>query len=136
MNRTTLWITRLATCVAIGGIAAAVGSCVSDRSTTSVVDPAGCNVQLPSEAFGSTIVIIRNFAFTPAQINVRAGTKVTWVNCGAPGDAAHTSTSDGGVWASPLLEPGATFTQDFATSGSFPFHCEPHPSMTGTVTVN
>jgi plastocyanin len=136
MSRATTWLTRVAACVAIGGIATAVGSCVSDRSATSVVDPSACNIQLPSEAFGTTIVIIRNFAFTPQQVSVRAGTKVTWVNCSAAGDPSHTSTSDTGIWSSPLLAPGATFTQEFATPGSFPFHCEPHPSMTGTVTVN
>ena len=31
--------------------------------------------------------------------------------------------------------PGATFTQTFDQTGSFPYHCEPHPSMTGTVIV-
>ena len=98
-------------------------------------DPAGCNVQLPSEAIGSTIVVVRDFAFTPAQVRVRPGTKVTWVNCEAPGTDSHTSTADAGAWSSPLLAPGATFTREFAATGAFPYHCEPHPGMRGTVTV-
>ena len=136
MSRTSVWLTRVISCVAIVSVGAAVGSCVSDRTPTAVVDPSACSAQLPPVAFGTTIVIIRNFAFTPQQVNVRAGTKVTWVNCSAPTDPAHTSTSDTGIWTSPLLPPGATYTQDFATPGSFPFHCTPHPSMTGTVIVN
>jgi plastocyanin len=27
------------------------------------------------------------------------------------------------------------YSRTFGAAGSFPYHCEPHPSMTGTVTV-
>jgi plastocyanin len=110
-------------------------SCLSERPTEVVVDTEACNVALPSAAFGSTVVIIRNFAFSPAQIRVRPGTKVTWVNCGAPADAAHTSTADGGGFGSPLMAPGQTFTHEFTAGGSFPYHCAPHPGMKATVVV-
>ena len=123
---------RLAAALLAG---AALLSCVSERPTGAGPDLAGCDVTLPSEAFGSTIVVIRNFAFTPAQVRVRPGTKVTWVNCGAAGSDSHTSTADAGVWSSPLLAPGTNFTQQFGAAGAYPYHCEPHPSMTGTVTV-
>jgi plastocyanin len=110
-------------------------ACFSERTSGPSNTLEGCNAQLPAEAFGSTIVIIRDFAFTPAQVQVRPGTKVTWVNCGAPGEDAHTSTADGGTWTSQLLAPGATFTREFPTAGAFPYHCQPHPQMTGSVTV-
>jgi plastocyanin len=110
-------------------------SCFSEHITEPPLDPTSCNVVLPAEAFGSTIVIIRNFAFSQTQVRVRPNTKVTWVNCGAPGDAAHTATADGLAWTSPLLAPGQTFTREFTTVGSFPYHCEPHPGMTATVVV-
>ncbi|HEU4630136.1 MAG TPA: plastocyanin/azurin family copper-binding protein, partial [Gemmatimonadaceae bacterium] len=129
------WAARLAAGAAAALTIAALLSCVSDRSTGPVVDLEGCNVQLPTDAFGSTIVVIRDFAFAPAQVHVRPGTKVTWVNCGDTGTPAHTSTADGGAWSSPLLAPGAVFTHEFTTAGEFPYHCEPHPFMTGTVTV-
>jgi Plastocyanin len=112
-----------------------VVACVSERASGPSTDLAACTASLPSDAFGSTIVIIRDFQFTPAQVRVRAGTKVTWVNCGAPGTDSHTSTADAGTWDSPLLTPGKTFTQSFATVGVFPYHCVPHPGMLGTVTV-
>jgi plastocyanin len=95
----------------------------------------GCNAQLPAEAFGSTIVIIRDFQFTPSAVKVAPGTKVTWVNCGAAGEESHTSTSNSNVWNSSLLAPGETFTREFPSAGSFPYHCTPHPGMVGTVTV-
>jgi plastocyanin len=125
---------RAAVVVAIALVAGAL-ACVSERSSGPSGNLDDCNVQLPSEAFGSTIVVIRDFTFSPAQVRVRPGTKVTWVNCGPTGDEAHTSTSDTNVWNSALLPPGATFTREFASAGAFPYHCEPHPGMRGTVTV-
>ena len=110
-------------------------ACVSERSSGPSGSLEDCSVQIPSDAFGSTIVVIRDFTFTPAQVRVRPGTKVTWVNCGSTGDEAHTSTSDANVWSSALLPPGATFTREFPQAGPFPYHCEPHPQMRGTVTV-
>lgn len=121
-------------CVAALGCAG-VASCISERSTAPVNDANGCTAQLPPSAFGSTIVVIRNFAFTPADVHVRAGTSVTWVNCDAAGNPSHTSTADGGAWSTPLLDPGAVVTVPFSTLGSFPYHCEPHPFMTGRVVV-
>jgi len=116
-------------------VIAGVVGCFSERASGPSTDLSACTANLPSDAFGSTIVIIRNFEFTPTQVTVRAGTKVTWVNCGAAGTDAHTSTSDAGLWDSSLLLPGKTFTQTFATVGVFPYHCVPHPFMLGTVTV-
>jgi plastocyanin len=118
-------------------VAFAIGAlaCVSDRTSGPSGTLDGCNAELPAEAFGSTIVIIRDFTFTPANVRVRPGTKVTWVNCGPAGDESHTSTSDTNVWTSQLLAPGVTFTREFPQAGAFPYHCTPHPGMRGTVTV-
>ena len=120
----------VATALVMGAIA-----CFSERSSGPVVNLDGCSAQLPAEAFGSTIVVIRDFTFSPAQVRIRPGTKVTWVNCGPAGDVSHTSTADGGAWNSGLLGPGATFTREFPGAGVLPYHCEPHPGMRGTVTV-
>ena len=128
-------LARRLTLLALGG-AWLAGACVSERVSGTDEEPTdGCDVRLPDEAFGSTIVVVRGFAFSPAQVRVRPGTRVTWVNCGAAGTPAHTSTADGGAWDSPLLAPGATYTRDFAAVGAFPYHCAPHPGMRGLVTV-
>lgn len=126
---------RRFTCISLASLMlVSMFGCVSERATGSI-DSDACLLQLPSDAFGSSVVIIRDFTFIPAEVRVRLGTKVTWVNCGAPGTDSHTSTSDTGVWNSQLLVPGATFTREFTSAGSFPYHCEPHPGMRGTVTV-
>jgi plastocyanin len=123
-----------ASCVALLGVGALL-SCVSERSTGTTSLTGICGVELPSAAFGSTVVVIRDFAFTPAVVRVRPGTKVTWVNCEPAGTDSHTSTSDAGVWSSPLLAPGATYTQAFSSAANYAYHCTPHPGMRGTVTV-
>ena len=112
-----------------------LSGCVSDRSTGPAADLTGCDVNLPASAFGSTIVVIRNFTFNPAQVRVKAGSKVTWVNCEPPGTDAHTSTADGGAWNSQFLAPGATFTREYGAAGTFPYHCDPHPGMKASIIV-
>ena len=114
---------------------AIVVACVSERASGPTQSVGSCTANLPQEAFGSTVVVIRDFAFTPAQVTVARGGKVTWVNCGPQGDESHTSTANNNAWNSQLLSPGESFTQTMSTAGSFPYHCQPHPSMTGTVTV-
>lgn len=116
------------------GVAVVLASCFSERSTGAVVNEEDCNVVLPPEAVGSTIVTIRGFAFNPSNVRVAANAKVTWVNCETSTDA-HTSTSDEAGWNSPLLFPGDTYTREFGAAGSYPYHCAPHPGMRATVTV-
>jgi plastocyanin len=78
-------------------------------------------------------VSIVDFFFNPSSINVTAGDSVKWTNNGA---VTHTSTSDSGVWDSSPIPPGSSFTRQFSTPGSFPYHCEIHTTMLGTVIVS
>jgi plastocyanin len=95
----------------------------------------GVECRVPAEAAGATLVAIRAFAFHPAEVRIKRGTRVAWVNCDAAGGDAHTSTSDAGAWDSPFLASGAAFARAFDATGSFTYHCEPHPAMRGTVVV-
>jgi plastocyanin len=117
----------LAGAIALAGLAA----CFSDRDATAPIE-GECRFPLGDDVAGSTIVIIRSFAFGPAEVRVRPGERVTWINCD---EDAHTSTADGGEWSSPLLAPGDAFTQTFPEPGEFAYHCEPHQFMTGRVVV-
>lgn len=110
-------------------------ACFSERTTGAGPSPDACDVSLPPELLGATVVAIRNFTFEPADVRVPVGGKVAWVNCAPADEPAHTSTSDGGSWSSPLLAPGSTFGFTFTQAGTFPYHCEPHPFMQGNVTV-
>ena len=117
--------------MAAGLTAAGLAGCFSQREATAPVEGV-CSLPVGEGVPGSTLVVIRGFAFGPLDVRVRAGERITWVNCDTD---AHTSTADGGQWASPLLAPGDAFTQAFATTGEFSYHCEPHPFMTGRVIV-
>ncbi|MFN8559848.1 MAG: cupredoxin domain-containing protein, partial [Dehalococcoidia bacterium] len=80
-----------------------------------------------------TGVSIIDFAFQPAAITVPIGATVTWRNTGR---APHTVTSDrAGEFDSKTLSPGQTFAFQSGTPGTFPYHCDIHPNMTATVTV-
>jgi amicyanin len=77
-------------------------------------------------------VTIANFAFSPSQVTINVGDTVTWVQ---QDTTRHDSDSNTGVWNGPLLNRGQMFSFTFNTAGTFGYHCDPHPFMTGTVTV-
>jgi plastocyanin len=72
------------------------------------------------------------YAFSPTMLSVRRGAALTVSNTTA---APHTVTADGGAFDSGTVSPNTTITMTFATPGTYPFHCQIHPYMTGTLTV-
>jgi plastocyanin len=71
-------------------------------------------------------------AFGTNPLIVQMGTTVTWIN----GDTTdHTVTSTEGAWDSGTLTPGASYSRTFSDEGEFPYQCEIHPDMMGTVEV-
>jgi plastocyanin len=109
-------------------------ACFSEHTPAGPDNSLLCSNPGGSVVNGSTLVTIRSFAFETQNVQVPAGGSVTWVNCESSA-VSHTSTSDQGAWNSSLLAPGDAFTQSFDTPGIYSYHCEPHPFMTGTVTV-
>jgi amicyanin len=79
-------------------------------------------------------VTIKNFAFTPQVITIKAGTTVTWTNTDSD---AHTVTSQNGTGPlrSAALVTGATYSHTFASAGRYDYLCTIHPFMTATVVV-
>jgi plastocyanin len=77
-------------------------------------------------------VAIEDFYFEPADAAIQPGDTITWVN---EGNHPHTVTADDGQFDSEVLNPGESFTVTFPEAGTFPYYCEIHPSMTGSVTV-
>jgi plastocyanin len=88
----------------------------------------------PAPAGAALIDVSATFsAFDPPDLEVLAGDSVKWSNVST---RTHTVTADdGSSFSSPRLEPGDTFSHDFATLGVFPYHCTIHPSIRGTVAV-
>lgn len=76
---------------------------------------------------------IVDFDYEPPQTTVTAGTELTWTNTGV---AAHTVTIDeGDTFASGEIAPDATFSTTLDQPGTYSYHCEFHPQMTGTIIV-
>jgi plastocyanin len=129
-------MSRVRSRIAVAGVSAVliVLACFSEHTPAGPDNSLLCNSPGGSVVNGSMLVTIRSFSFQTQNVTIQQGTTVTWVNCETDG-TAHTSSSDQSVWSSPLLAPGAVFTTTFDTPGVFPYHCQPHPFMTGTVTV-
>lgn len=82
---------------------------------------------------GEETVEIAGLAFSPETLTIAPGTTVTWVS--ADPDLPHTSNSDDEVWSSGNLNDGEEFSFTFEEAGTFPYFCEVHPTMTGTIVV-
>ncbi len=81
---------------------------------------------------GVTHMNMQNFAYQMANIQVRAGTTVTWTN---QDSAPHSVTFKNGMMDSGLLYQGQSFSYTFNTPGTYQYYCSVHPYMVATVTV-
>jgi glucose/arabinose dehydrogenase len=82
---------------------------------------------------GLHLISIVDFDFIPQVDTIVAGDSIRWTNNGT---TSHATTSDAkSLWDSGTLNPGESFTFEFDSPGSYPYHCEFHPSMTGTIVV-
>lgn len=63
---------------------------------------------------------------------VAEGTTVIWKNADS---IQHTMTSDTGVWTSPILEPGQSFSFTFVSPGTFQYHCLLRPMTVGIIVL-
>jgi len=82
---------------------------------------------------GTNEVFIQDMTFTPGTITVAANTTIKWTNKDI---VTHTVTSDSGLFDSGSIAAGGTWSYTFASGGTYPYHCTPHPVMTATVVVN
>lgn len=85
---------------------------------------------VPQEPVEDPVVTIEDMEFQNGTLTVEEGTTVTWVWEDAP--VEHNVVADD--FESPLQAEG-TFTHTFEETGTYEYHCAPHPFMTGTITV-
>jgi plastocyanin len=91
-------------------------------------------ILLPALGFSATVdVSVANFAFSPPNVSVAPGDTVRWTFL-----STHTTTSNVATppepWDSGTRSSGV-FTHTFNTPGTYSYHCNIHPFMTGSVTV-
>jgi plastocyanin len=90
--------------------------------------------QNSSQPTATDSVIIKDLAFSPQNITVKKGTKVTWTN---QDSTSHTVTETDGKNgpSSSTLSNGQSYSFTFNETGTFAYHCSIHNEMTGTVVV-
>ena len=119
------------------GLSVGFAACSDDDTTTGTV-PAATDAPVAgspatlSEATNDGPVITIAAGSFGEPLTVAAGTTVTVVNDSVE---AHTLTADDGSFSTATLEPGASEQLTFEEPGTFPFHCQIHSSMHGSITV-
>ena len=102
-----------------------VGACSGSEETP---EPAGGS-EGGGPADGVVNLTMAGFAFEPSSVTLPGGDSLTVRN---EDTATHTFTMDDGS-LDVSLEPGQQVEVTPETGGAF--HCEIHPSMTGTLTI-
>lgn len=101
----------------------------------------GFNPLEPQHAPNPVVVIIQlgsgvniQLGFSPSYIVLVVGVNntVIWKNEDTTWHTAHSNIPE---FDSKMIPPGANFTHTFQYGGSFPYHCDPHPWMTGLIIV-
>ena len=104
-----------------------------------------------SSASDAVTINVRGIAYEPAELEVTAGTTVTWVNFdkgvthtvtsgvpqkqGVPGVAADKPARPDGVLDGELATNGEEFSYTFEDAGEYEYFCTVHAGMSGVVVV-
>ena len=128
-----LQIPALAVAALVALAACSSGSTSAPTAAASVAAPSAAATSAASApAAGAGAVTIKDIAFNPQALQAKVGDTITWTN---QDSIAHTVTLDDKSVDSGNVAPGTTFTHAFTKAGSYPYHCEIHKQMTGTITV-
>jgi plastocyanin len=111
---------------------AAAGGTTATETESTAPEPSGSAPAPSGDAALAEKVEIVDFAYDPDPVTIEEGGKVTWINRDS---APHTATADDGSFDTGALEEGKLKSENFKKPGSYPYFCEIHPDMTGTVEV-
>lgn len=113
--------------------------CGSDSSTSTNPPPDNNPDDPPTDTQGPNDVWMEGSSFNVANLEIEAGTTVTWTN---KSSMDHTVTSgsrggddEGDLFDSGTIAPGGTFTFTFPDAGTYAYFCKLHPGMDAEVTV-
>jgi|SRR6478672_10054384 len=107
-------------------------SATATETTTESTEAGGSATAPSGEAARAEKVKIVEFTYQPDPVTVQAGGKVIWQN---EDTAPHTATADDGSFDTGTLEQGKLKSETFKEAGTYPYFCEIHPDMRGTVEV-
>jgi plastocyanin len=76
---------------------------------------------------------LKDIAFAPAEIRIRRGTTVTWINDDAVDHYVNTDAHPSHTYVlgqnSKVLKSGESFQFSFANPGIYPYHCSAHADV-------
>lgn len=79
-------------------------------------------------------VVIQNYAYVPAEVTIRPGDTVKWINREKRTSHSILFPDEGGM-ESDRIFPDESWQRTFDRVGTHPYTCGPHPEMKGTVLV-
>jgi plastocyanin len=118
--RTTSVQRRLIVLIALSTLTLGLAACGSSSKSSSP----------PAVSGAAQITIDSSFTFHTTP--VKAGSTVTVKN---DASVTHTVTADGAGGFNVTIDGGKTATFTAPAAGTYPFHCNIHTSMHGTLTV-
>jgi Icc protein len=86
----------------------------------------------PTPAAAGGKITIDNFAFAPADVVVKPGATVTWIN---HDDIPHIVVGRDRSFRSPVLDTDGEYSRAFSKPGAYEYFCSIHPHMTGKIVV-
>lgn len=120
--------------------AAAVFAACGGASAAPPTEAPGSNPPADPAPGGTSVTIVaKDMQFAPADVTVPAGTAVQIVfdnQEGAPHNIAISDASGASVFKGEIVSnKQVTYTVPALQPGSYPFLCEVHPNMKGTITA-
>ncbi|HEX6047844.1 MAG TPA: cupredoxin family copper-binding protein [Gemmatimonadaceae bacterium] len=103
-----------------------------DVAARELPPPGGALTQPSIHDADTVVVTIRNLRYERDTVTISAGDVVVWRNVD-PLD--HTATSDSGEFDSPPIGPRKAWSHRFTATGTYTYHCKPHPFMKATIHV-
>lgn len=86
-------------------------------------------------AAGETVEVqIKDYKYTPAQLTIKVGASVKWVNREKRTTHSILFTGPGG-FESDRIFPDESWQRTFDKPGSYSYTCGPHPEMKGQIDV-
>jgi plastocyanin len=123
----------LALGAALGLVAAGCGSSKKSSGSSTTTSTSSSSASSSSSSGGGVTIKMQNIAFSPKDVTVKVGQKVTWVN---EDTVAHNVTANSGASIkSKDFGKGGTFSFTPQKAGTIKYVCTIHPGMTATLTV-